>query len=146
MIALDTIRTLAQALPGTEEAIHFKLVVFGVRKRNYASFNPRTGEFSLRLPAADPSRTAALAQGLATPVPGKYGADGWATIALERISQTEFVALLETAHRDVSAPVAKPARKIASASKPRAVEATKAKASAKPASASKPKTAKPKPT
>lgn len=117
MIALDTIRTLALDLPGTDEAIHFKLVVFGVRKKNYASFDPRTGEFSLRLPSAEPARAAALARGLATPVPGRYGADGWATIDLALTTQTEFVQLLGVAHSSVAPAVATVPRKAGSSSR-----------------------------
>jgi hypothetical protein len=111
MIALDSIRSMALALTGTEEAVHFKLVVFGVRKRNFATFDPRTGAFSLRLPASDPARAAALARGLATPVPGKYGADGWATIDLDAVDPTDFGTFLQAAYHAVSAAPDKPARK-----------------------------------
>lgn len=111
MIALDTIRTSALALPGTEESIHFKLVVFGVRKRNFATFDPRTGVFSLRLPSPDPKLEAARDEGLLTPAPGKYGAEGWVSVDLDVVEPAAFGTLLEMAHREVSATPAKPGRK-----------------------------------
>lgn len=114
MIALDSIRTLAMALPGTEEAVHFKLVVFGVRKKNFATFDPRTGAFSLRLPSGAPERLASAAQRLLTPAPGKYGAEGWVSVDLDAIAATDFGTLLEVAHREVSATPPKPARKATS--------------------------------
>ncbi len=111
MVALDTIRTQALALPGTEEAIHFKLVVFGVGKRNFATFDPRSGVFSLRLPATNPTRDASVSQGLLTTAPGKYGADGWAAVDLDRIDASDFAALLESAHRHLGQAPSKPAGK-----------------------------------
>jgi hypothetical protein len=114
MVALDTIRTLALALPGTEESVHFKLVVYGVAKRNFATFDPRKGVFSLRLPSPDLARDAAVHQGLLTASPGKYGADGWVSVDLDLIEPSLFARLLESAHRDVSAAPTKPAHKVAS--------------------------------
>ena len=44
MISLDTFRDLAMALPEVRESEHFKLAMFGVHKKNFASFDPRSGE------------------------------------------------------------------------------------------------------
>jgi len=110
MVSLDTFKTLAADLPGTEEALHFKLLVFGVRRKNYATFDPRSGQLSLRLPHADPGRVAAIGRNLLAPVPGKYGDEGWATVDMDRIEKTEFVRLLETAHGAVAAAPAKKPR------------------------------------
>lgn len=103
MVLLDTFRKRVLDLPEVEEAVHFKLMVFGVRRKNFASFDPRTGGLSLRLPLADPKRMAGIEEGILTPVDGKYGAEGWTLVDLERISKTDFVNLLETAHREVAA-------------------------------------------
>lgn len=111
MIALDSIRATALALPGTEEAIHFKLVVFGVGKRNFAIFDPRKGVFSLRLPASDPQRAAARDAGLLTLASGKYGAEGWVSVDLDAIEPATFGNLLEIAYRGVTATPANPDRK-----------------------------------
>lgn len=114
MVSLETLRTLALAHPGTEESVHFKLVVYGVGKRNFATFDPRKGVFSLRLPSPDHARDAAVHQGLLTTSPGKYGAEGWVSLDLDRIEPPLFASLLESAHGEVSAAPAKPARKVAS--------------------------------
>ncbi|MBK9576998.1 MAG: MmcQ/YjbR family DNA-binding protein [Fibrobacterota bacterium] len=102
MISLDTFKKLALELPEVTESIHFSMVMFGVGKKNFATFDPRSGELSLKLPLADPSRTEAIERGVLTPVPGKYGAQGWATVDLERIAKPEFVRFLKSAHREVT--------------------------------------------
>ena len=114
MVALDTLRTRALALPGSEEALHFKLVVFGVGRRNFATFDPRKGVCSLRLPSPAPARETARDQGLLTPAPGKYGAEGWVSVDLDRIEPSLFARLLGSAHGEVTEAPAKPARKPAS--------------------------------
>ena len=101
MVSLETFRKLALDLPEVEEALHFKLFVFGVRKKNFASFDPRSGELSLKLSLTDPKRLEGIGKGILSPVAGKYGAEGWTTIDLQRIGKTEFVNLLEAAHREV---------------------------------------------
>lgn len=118
MVSLDTFKALAAALPDTEEAVHFKLLVFGVRKRNFATFDPRIGQLSLRLPHADPERAAAVGRNLLAPVPGKYGAEGWATVDLSAIEPDDFGRLLSSAHRAVSGTTAPTPRRSRRKSEP----------------------------
>jgi len=103
MVSLETFRKSALNLPGAEEAMHFNLVVFGVRKKNFASFDPRTGELSLKLQKSDPKRLDGIERGVLTIAPGKYGEHGWTTVDLARMDKPEFLALLEIAHRAVAA-------------------------------------------
>jgi len=103
MVSLETFRKLALDLPEVEEALHFKLFVFGLRKKNFASFDPRSGELSLKLSLTDPQRLEGIGKGILSPVPGKYGTQGWTTVDLERVGKTEFVQLLEAAHEQVAA-------------------------------------------
>ena len=103
MVSLETFRKSAMNLPGAEEAMHFNLVVFGVRKKNFASFDPRIGELSLKLQKSDPKRLDGIERGVLTIAPGKYGEHGWTTVDLARMDKPEFLALLEIAHRAVAA-------------------------------------------
>ena len=103
MVSLETFRKLALELPGVAEALHFKLVVFGVGKENFASFDPRSGELSLRLALDDPKRLDGIERGMLAVIPGKYGALGWTLVDLERVDETEFVKLLAMAHGAISA-------------------------------------------
>ena len=98
MVSLDTFRKLAAALPEVRESEHFKLLMFGVGKKNFASFDPRSGEMSLRLPLSDPGRQKGLASGVLSEIPGKYGAQGWTLVDLEKVGEPEFAKLLSSAH------------------------------------------------
>lgn len=103
MVSLDTYRNLASTLPGVEESIHFSLAMFGVGKKNFASFDPRTGELSLKLSLTDSDRLDGIERKVLSPVPGRYGSQGWTSVDLERIGKTEFAKLLEAAHAGVAA-------------------------------------------
>ena len=102
MISLETFRKLALDLPDVEESVHFHLVVFGVRKKNFASFDPRTGGLSLKLQKSDPKRLDGIGRGVLTIAPGKYGEHGWTTADLARMDKPEFVNLLNSAHAGVA--------------------------------------------
>lgn len=104
MISLETFKELSAALPGTAESLHFGRIMFGVGKKNFASFDPRKGELALLLSLADPARAAAIEQGLAEPAPGKYGQEGWTTVDLERMDKRSFRKFLESAHSEVWTP------------------------------------------
>lgn len=101
MVTLERFRKLALDLPHVETGIHFSLVMFGVGTKNFASFDPRTGQLALKLPLLDPKRGEAIDRGLLSPVPGKYGAQGWVAVDLDAMGESEFVALLKTAHGQV---------------------------------------------
>ncbi|HNY31011.1 MAG TPA: hypothetical protein PKO15_08990 [Fibrobacteria bacterium] len=98
MISLSTLKESALAFPDASESVHFGRTMFGVGKRNFASFDPRTGEFALRLPIADPLRQEAIESGIASPAPGKYGKEGWTVLDLESLAKPAFVRFLESAH------------------------------------------------
>ena len=102
MVSLETFRKSVLNLPGAEEALHFNLVVFGVRKKNFASFDPRTGELSLKLRKSDPKRLEGIEREVLTIAPGKYGEHGWTTVDMGRIDKSEFTRLLHSAHQSVS--------------------------------------------
>jgi hypothetical protein len=102
MVSLETYRKLAAALPGTTEQIHSGMPAFAVGKSRFAIFDPKKGELALKLPPTDAGRRSGIETGLLVPAPGKYGAEGWAGVDMERIGNAEFVELLETAHRGVA--------------------------------------------
>lgn len=102
MVSLETYRKLAAALPGATEQIHSGMPAFAVGKTRFSIFDPKKGELALKLPPTDPGRRTGIETGVLVPAPGKYGADGWVGVDMERIGKTEFAALLEAAHRGVA--------------------------------------------
>jgi len=112
MVSLETFRKLALALPEVEESVHAKMMMFGVRKKRFASFDPRSGDFALKLPLDDPDRLRGLELEFLEEIPGRYGNEGWTLVKLEAIGKSEFSKFLGTAHRGVAqAPKAAPSRR-----------------------------------
>jgi len=103
MVSLDVFRKLVMDLPEVEESVHAKMVMFGVRRKRFASFDPRSGDVALKLPRADPDRLQGLEQEFLAEIPGRYGSEGWTLVELEKIGKREFVKLLETAHGETAA-------------------------------------------
>jgi hypothetical protein len=102
MVSLETFRKLAMELPGISEQIHFGMNAFAVGKKRFTAFDPRKGELALRLPVSNPDRLDGIERGILWQAPGKYGAEGWTTVDLEKIGNSEFTRLLHSAHQSVS--------------------------------------------
>ena len=102
MVSLETYRALALALPDAAEQIHSGMPAFAVGKKRFAIFDPKRGELALRLPLTDPVRIEAEQTGLLVAAPGKYGAEGWASVDMTRIGPGAFEELLAIAHGNVA--------------------------------------------
>ena len=98
MVSLEAYRTAALALEDVSEVEHFGMLAFQRGKSRFAAFDPKKGVLALKLPLTDPVRVDGIACCVLEPAPGKYGAEGWTSVDLERMDWPEFAALLETAH------------------------------------------------
>lgn len=103
MVSLDTCRALAQALPDVSEQLHHNMPAFARGTKRFAIFDPAKRVLALRLSLTDSDRIEAVAAGLLEPAPGKYGAEGWAAVDLERIGKEPFATLLAKAHAGAGA-------------------------------------------
>lgn len=102
MVSLETYRKIAADLPGVAEQIHSGMPAFAVGKKRFSIFDPKKGELAIRLPLTDPDRSEAVVQGLLAPAPGKYGAEGWVGVDMDRIGKAEFAKLLRIAYGAVA--------------------------------------------
>lgn len=102
MVSLETFRKLVLDLSEVTECLHFKRVMFGVGKKNFASFDPRTGELAFKLKPTGSNRLDGIQRGLLSIAPGKYGEHGWTKVDMGKIDAAEFVQLLNSAHAAVS--------------------------------------------
>lgn len=98
MVSLEACRTAALALVEVNGIEHFGMLAFQRGKIRFAAFDPKKGVLSLRLGLTDPVRADGIARGVLEPAPGKYGAEGWTGVDLERMEWDEFAGLLESAH------------------------------------------------
>jgi hypothetical protein len=100
VIALDSFRSQALALPGVEEQTHFGRTAFCRGKIRFAIFDPRKGELAVRLPAPSGLRDAGIGSSVLEPSPGKYGAQGWLGVDMDAVGQAEFSQMLLAAHAE----------------------------------------------
>lgn len=96
MATAQDLRRLALALDGTVEAPHFDRTAFKVR-RIYATLPADGKTANLALTPEEQALKCTVAPEIYTPVPNAWGARGWTTITLARMSAAELRAALETA-------------------------------------------------
>ena len=95
-------RTLALALPGTEENPHFDRAAFKVAgRRIFATLHEDSRTVNLKLTPVDQSVFCDFGKKAVYPVPNKWGQQGWTTFNLKTVPKELMVDALETAYQDV---------------------------------------------
>jgi len=97
MTSASVFREIALSLTGTTEAPHFDRLAFKV-KRIYATLAPDGLSAILRLTPDEQEFKAVLAPESFRPIDNEWGRQGWTTVTLERIGETELRAALQMAH------------------------------------------------
>jgi hypothetical protein len=90
------LRDIALALPGTIEAAHFDRRAFKVRTI-YATVPPDERTANLRLTPDDQAHWCALLPAALSPVPNKWGQQGWTMVSLADIAPDDLGAVLRRA-------------------------------------------------
>jgi hypothetical protein len=83
MIDIETFRQFALSLPGTDQAKHFEVVSFRVKKKIFATLNAPEQRATLRFSLEDQDVFSAISQGAVYPVPNKWGKYGWTHVNLQ---------------------------------------------------------------
>lgn len=96
-VSADEFRKLALALEGAEERPHFDRAAFRV-KRNFATLAPGGRSANLKLLPDEQELRCAMSPAF-SPVPNKWGQQGWTTVDLDAVSADELAGALETAWR-----------------------------------------------
>jgi len=96
MIGTDQFRNMAMDLPGTVEKPHFDRAAFRVR-RNYATLAGDAKTANLKLTPEEQEIICALHGPVFTPVPNKWGQQGWTTVYLNVVSPEVLQHALHTA-------------------------------------------------
>jgi hypothetical protein len=90
------LRDLALSLHGTTEAAHFDRRAFKVRTI-YATVPPDERTSNVRLTPDDQAHWCALLPAALSPVPNKWGQQGWTTVTLAAIAPDDLAAVLRRA-------------------------------------------------
>jgi hypothetical protein len=102
MIALETVRELALALPEVEEHDHWGHPSFRVRGKIFATLWPDEQRAMLRLPPAEQAALIMLDPETFSAVPGTWGQRGSTYVQLQTVEHTAFQTALKTAWRGVA--------------------------------------------
>lgn len=83
MIDVSTLRQFALSLPETDEAPHFEIIGFRVKKKLFVTVNAPEKRATVRLSPENQDVFTAISRGAIYPVPNKWGTYGWTHIDLE---------------------------------------------------------------
>ncbi|MDX1910143.1 MAG: MmcQ/YjbR family DNA-binding protein [Saprospiraceae bacterium] len=83
MITAAEFRAFALSLPEVEEAPHFELVSFRIKKKIFATLNAPHGRATLRFTPETQDIFSHVSNGALFPVPNKWGHYGWTHLVLD---------------------------------------------------------------
>lgn len=86
MLAFTDLRDFARSLPETEEAPHFDIISYRIKKKIFATVNVPENRATVYLTPEDQDVFCACSQGAMFPVPNRWGHFGWTHIDLEKAS------------------------------------------------------------
>lgn len=94
------LRALALSLPETSEAPHFEKTSFRVNKKIFATYDSKKDQACLKFSEIDQDVFSKI-QGI-SPVPNKWGKQGWTFIQLEKVNNEILMDALKQAYCEVA--------------------------------------------
>ncbi len=82
MVSLDSVREIAMAFEAAEEAPHFEITSFRVKKKIFVTMNAEMNHITIRLSEVDQSVFYEYSPEVIYPVPNKWGKYGWTHVNL----------------------------------------------------------------
>lgn len=97
---------MAMALPEVAEGPHHNpgIVAFKVSKKVFATLNAKEGRCCLKFSPVDQSVFVTIGKDAITPVPNKWGKQGWTLISLDKVNEEMMTDALTTAYCTVAPP------------------------------------------
>lgn len=102
MITLTAFRKMALKFPETVEAAHFDNISFKVKKKIFATYNPKEKRVCLKLSLADQDIFGLGNSDHIHPVPNKWGKMGWTLFYLEKVHPELLKDALTSAYCEVA--------------------------------------------
>ena len=87
MVSLDKVREIAMAFEAAEEAPHFEITSFRVKKKIFVTMNASLQHITIRLSAVDQSVFCEYNPAIIYPVPNKWGKLGWTHVNLLTVEE-----------------------------------------------------------
>lgn len=87
MATFIALEKIALSLPEVTVAPHFEKISFRVRKKIFLTYNPQTHQATLKLSRDDQAKLADSYGNVFSPVPNKWGLQGWTFMLLENVEK-----------------------------------------------------------
>lgn len=96
-------QTLALSFPFAEASPHFERIAFKIKgKKIFATLDEAKAIAVLKLSPVDQSVFCDFGKGAVYPVPNKWGAQGWTTFELKKLTKEFLQDALNTAYQQVA--------------------------------------------
>ena len=97
-MTINDLRTLALSFPEASEEPHFEKISFRVRKKIFATYDQNTNQATIKLSEIDQDVFSSIPGGAISPVPNKWGKQGWTHIDMNKVNRDVFVNALTIAY------------------------------------------------
>lgn len=98
----NEIQSIVKNLGDCTEEPHFRKTSFRSNKKIFATYDENCDLLVVKLSTIDQDVFCLVNKGIISPVPNKWGAQGWTQINLSNISQEVLIDVLSTAYKEVS--------------------------------------------
>ncbi|MGB5436300.1 MAG: MmcQ/YjbR family DNA-binding protein [Maribacter sp.] len=102
MVTIDSFRQLALSFPEVTEEPHFEKTSFRVKKKIFATYDPKNKKASIKLSEIDQDVFSSSPGKTIYPVDNKWGKQGWTLIEMENVHPDLFTDALTTAYCEVA--------------------------------------------
>ncbi len=104
MVNLEKFRKIALAYPEVMEDTHFDKISFRVKKKIFATYNPKNNQASVKLSLSDQDLYALIDKNTIYAVPNAWGRQGWTIVELSTIKEEIITAIIRSAYCQVAPP------------------------------------------
>jgi predicted DNA-binding protein (MmcQ/YjbR family) len=101
MVKQETFIELASSFPDVTIEPHFENTAFKIKKKIFATINPKANRVCVKLNAIDQGAFSAFDNTIIYPVPNKWGKMGWTNIELSKVKKSVVADALKTAYNEV---------------------------------------------
>ena len=102
MVKQETFIELASSFPDVTIEPHFENTAFKIKKKIFATINPKANRVCVKLNAIDQGAFSAFDNTIIYPVPNKWGKQGWTLVNLKKIRKDMFADAITCAYCEVA--------------------------------------------
>jgi predicted DNA-binding protein (MmcQ/YjbR family) len=102
MVSIAEARKLAMELPETIESPHFEKTSFRVKKKIFMTMDDKKQVAVFKFTPEDQSVFSSSPDGSISPIPNKWGLQGWTSVNLKKVKKTLFKDALRCSWNNVA--------------------------------------------